>query len=172
MSKDRAYTRFGVEQALIKVLNPNDDLIDRLQKVIYDYSGSMKAGEVDKASDELRAENVDELLDIICSPEALNLSDEQREEIEQVIINDDNNPMYDRKEQYGYDLDELKDFLDGENVLVSKYVLDELEQELKEIKNDPYFTIHGTVLENDIIKNKFKNFIQELENAGYTGSNE
>lgn len=169
VNNNRTYTRFGVAQALDKVLNVNDAQFDKLETIIYDYTGSMKAGEVDKSSEELRAENVDELLDIICSPNGLNISDEQRDEIEQVIMNDKDNPMDDRKEEYNYDLDELKDFLNEESVLVSTYIIDELEEQLRELKNDPYFSIHKKVLKNKIIKDKFKEFIEELDNAGYVG---
>ena len=76
VSKERTYERTGVEYAIDTVLNLNDDLYEKISHIVNDYGDSSK--------EELKAEEVDDILDVIV--EGLDLSQEHREQIEQIII--------------------------------------------------------------------------------------
>ena len=129
VSKERTYERTGVEYAIDTVLNLNDDLYEKISHIVNDYGDSSK--------EELKAEEVDDILDVIV--EGLDLSQEQREQIEQIIINDHYSPAAERKEEFEYDLKTIEDLF-YENKLYSR-----------------------------LVKRKLAEFLQQMKEMGYTG---
>lgn len=127
VSKERTYERTGVEYAIDTVLNLNDDLYEKISHIVNDYGDSSK--------EELKAEEVDDILDVIV--EGLDLSQEQREQIEQIIINDHYNPAAERKEEFEYDLKTIEDLF-YENKLYSRLVRKKLAEFLKQMKEMGY----------------------------------
>lgn len=127
VSKERTYERTGVVYAIDTVLNPNDDLYEKISHIVNDYGDSSK--------EELRAEEVDSILDAIV--EGLDLSQEQREQIEQIIINDHYNPAAERKEDFEYDLKTIEDLF-YENKLYSRLLKRKLAEFLKQMKEMGY----------------------------------
>lgn len=127
VSKERTYERTGVEYAIDTVLNPNDDLYEKISYIVNDYGDSSK--------EELRAEEVDAILDILV--EGLDLSQEQREQIEQIITNDQYNPAAERKEEFEYDLNTIEDLF-HENKLYSRLFRKKLAEFLQQMKEMEY----------------------------------
>ena len=78
---------------------------------------------------------MDAILDVLA--EGLGLSQEQREQIEQIITNDQYNPAAERKEEFEYDLNTIEDLF-HENKLYSRLFRKKLAEFLQQMKEMEY----------------------------------
>lgn len=129
---DRTYKRNGIEIALNKVLNKDnsDEILEEISKIVY--------GDDPTVSEELYAEDVDNIIDI--AVENFDLSEEQRDVVEEIIINDTYNPSQERADDYNDDIKTLEDLLDKESShkLYSPIIIRKVSDLIDELKNMDY----------------------------------
>lgn len=147
VSKERGYTRSGIENAFQNVFKDIDDeTFEALEKDLYYYYGNVH----ESWSDELTAEEVDDLLNELS--EKYGISPEKKAELENFIVNDiSNDPVKQRKEDFEDDVRYLKEFIEEAS------------------QNKGYYTGSITVSSKKFY-DELVGFLNHLEELHYTGA--
>lgn len=148
VSKERGYTRSGIEKAVQEVFKDIDEeTYTQLESDIYNYYGP-----VHTKGDELTAEEVDELIDQLVNK--YEISPEQRDLLEDYIVADFlSDPVRERREDFESDVRDLKEFID-------------------EARENPNY-YHGLItVSSKKFFNELQMFLNHLQELNYTGEEE